>query len=185
METKIIYYMPEDEKMPYLIKLNKSSEETTLRDFKMSLNANTKNYKFFFQTIVDDFGVVKEEIVDDDKKLPFINGRVVSWLLPIDANDNIQSINESAEKNGNITGSGAPTSINTIKPLANINTNTLEQRSTNSTNSANSSSINDSQNEDNIENQRKATRYSGQIKPFLKMTNIKKGHSNKSNEREK
>jgi len=79
-ETKIIYYM-DDDKMPYLIKLNMSPDKACLRDFKQALNANAKLYKFFFQTIVDDFGVVKEEIMDDNAKLPCVNGRVVSWLI--------------------------------------------------------------------------------------------------------
>jgi hypothetical protein len=139
-ETKIIYYKPDDEKMPYLIKLNKSAESATLRDFKMSLNGNAKNYKFFFQTIVDDFGVVKEELMDDNQKLPSINGRVVSWLVQNDQNDEM-----------------------TTKPLKNIN-NTLDKRS----NISSGSSLNDS-NDDNIENQRKATRHSGQIKQYLKI----------------
>lgn len=30
----------------------------------------------------DDFGVVKEEIIDDEARLPCFNGRVVSWLVP-------------------------------------------------------------------------------------------------------
>ncbi|KAH9490007.1 Segment polarity protein dishevelled DVL-3, partial [Bulinus truncatus] len=32
----------------------------------------------------DDFGVVKEEIVDEDAHLPCFNGRVVSWLVAAD-----------------------------------------------------------------------------------------------------
>ena len=80
-ETKIIYYM-DDDKMPYLIKLNMAPDKACLRDFKQALNANAKLFKFFFQTIVDDFGVVKEEIMDDTVKLPCVNGRVVSWLIP-------------------------------------------------------------------------------------------------------
>jgi hypothetical protein len=54
-ETKIIYYT-DDEKMPYLIKLNMAPEKATLRDFKSMFNTNGKTYKYFFQTIVDDFG---------------------------------------------------------------------------------------------------------------------------------
>ena len=80
-ETKIIFYM-DDDKMPYLIKLNMSPDTACLKDFKLALNANAKLFKFFFQTIVDDFGVVKEEIMDDTARLPCVNGRVVSWLIP-------------------------------------------------------------------------------------------------------
>lgn len=105
-ETKIIYYM-DDDKMPYLIKLNMLPEKACLRDFKQALNANAKLYKFFFQTIVDDFGVVKEEIMDDNAKLPCVNGRVVSWLILYpDANANTNNelnlIDSGQKKQSNI-----------------------------------------------------------------------------------
>ncbi|XP_018404676.1 PREDICTED: segment polarity protein dishevelled homolog DVL-3 isoform X2 [Cyphomyrmex costatus] len=77
-ETKIIYHM-DDEETPYLVKLNISPERVTLSDFKNVLNR--PNYKYFFKSMDDDFGVVKEEIIDDDAHLPCFNGRVVSWLV--------------------------------------------------------------------------------------------------------
>ncbi|XP_012282882.1 segment polarity protein dishevelled homolog DVL-3 isoform X2 [Orussus abietinus] len=77
-ETKIIYHI-DDEETPYLVKLNISPERVTLADFKNVLNR--PNYKYFFKSMDDDFGVVKEEIVDDDAHLPCFNGRVVSWLV--------------------------------------------------------------------------------------------------------
>lgn len=78
-ETKIIYHI-DDEDTPYLVKLPIPSDQVTLGDFKNVLNR--PNYKFFFKSMDDDFGVVKEEIVDDEAKLPCFNGRVVSWLVP-------------------------------------------------------------------------------------------------------
>ena len=54
-ETKIIYYI-DDDKMPYLIKLNVAPEKATLKEFKNALNVNVKNYRYFFQTVDDDFG---------------------------------------------------------------------------------------------------------------------------------
>ncbi|XP_049783955.1 segment polarity protein dishevelled homolog DVL-3 isoform X1 [Schistocerca cancellata] len=77
-ETKIIYHI-DDEETPYLVKLNIAPERVTLADFKNVLNR--PNYKFFFKSMDDDFGVVKEEIIDDDAHLPCFNGRVVSWLV--------------------------------------------------------------------------------------------------------
>ncbi|KAF7413384.1 hypothetical protein HZH68_001873 [Vespula germanica] len=77
-ETKIIYHI-DDEETPYLVKLTISPERVTLADFKNVLNR--PNYKYFFKSMDDDFGVVKEEIVDDDAHLPCFNGRVVSWLV--------------------------------------------------------------------------------------------------------
>uniref|UniRef100_A0A8C2CFS1 Dishevelled segment polarity protein 3b n=1 Tax=Cyprinus carpio TaxID=7962 RepID=A0A8C2CFS1_CYPCA len=80
-ETKIIYHLDEQE-TPYLIKLPIPAEDVTLADFKNVLNK--PNYKFFFKSMDDDFGVVKEEISDDNAKLPCFNGRVVSWLVSAD-----------------------------------------------------------------------------------------------------
>ncbi|RUS90214.1 hypothetical protein EGW08_001995 [Elysia chlorotica] len=88
-ETKIIYHI-DDEDTPYLIKLPIPADRVTLGDFKNALNR--PNFKFFFKSMDDDFGVVKEEIVDEDANLPCFNGRVVSWLV---AADNSQSDSQS------------------------------------------------------------------------------------------
>ncbi|KAK3793983.1 hypothetical protein RRG08_011514 [Elysia crispata] len=80
-ETKIIYHI-DDEDTPYLIKLPIPADRVTLGDFKNALNR--PNFKFFFKSMDDDFGVVKEEIVDEDANLPCFNGRVVSWLVAAD-----------------------------------------------------------------------------------------------------
>ncbi|KAM6977189.1 segment polarity protein dishevelled homolog DVL-1-like isoform 2-T2 [Aplochiton taeniatus] len=80
-ETKIIYHIDEEE-TPYLVKISVSPEKVTLADFKNVLNNRPVNsYKFFFKSMDQDFGVVKEEISDDNAKLPCFNGRVVSWLV--------------------------------------------------------------------------------------------------------
>uniref|UniRef100_A0A3Q3JJQ2 Dishevelled segment polarity protein 1a n=1 Tax=Monopterus albus TaxID=43700 RepID=A0A3Q3JJQ2_MONAL len=80
-ETKIIYHIDEEE-TPYLVKLSVSPEKVTLADFKNVLNNRpVSSYKFFFKSMDQDFGVVKEEISDDNAKLPCFNGRVVSWLV--------------------------------------------------------------------------------------------------------
>lgn len=110
-ETKIIYYKDTDsDKVPYMIKLSIAPDKATLRDFKQALNVNVKNFKFFFQQIVEDFGVVKEEICDDDMKLPFVNGRAVSWLHQVEESNpdsdtrsqnsiNIQEFNSKSSGN--------------------------------------------------------------------------------------
>ncbi|CAH8873335.1 unnamed protein product [Trichobilharzia szidati] len=77
-ETKFIYYIDEEE-TPYLVKLNIAPEKVTLGDFKNALNR--PHSKFFFKSIDDDFGVVKEEIFEDNSPLPCFNGRVISWLV--------------------------------------------------------------------------------------------------------
>uniref|UniRef100_F6TYA8 Dishevelled segment polarity protein 3 n=1 Tax=Monodelphis domestica TaxID=13616 RepID=F6TYA8_MONDO len=77
-ETKIIYHL-DGQETPYLVKLPLPAERVTLADFKGVLQRPT--YKFFFKSMDDDFGVVKEEISDDNARLPCFNGRVVSWLV--------------------------------------------------------------------------------------------------------
>nr|XP_046216187.1 segment polarity protein dishevelled homolog DVL-3-like isoform X1 [Oncorhynchus gorbuscha] len=77
-ETKVIYHL-DDQETPYLVKLAVPADRVTLADFKNVLKK--PNYKFFFKSMDDDFGVVKEEISDDNAKLPCFNGRVVSWLV--------------------------------------------------------------------------------------------------------
>ncbi|KAJ8257808.1 hypothetical protein GJAV_G00189960 [Gymnothorax javanicus] len=80
-ETKIIYHIDEEE-TPYLVKIAVPPEKVTLADFKNVLNNRPVNsYKFFFKSMDQDFGVVKEEISDDNTRLPCFNGRVVSWLV--------------------------------------------------------------------------------------------------------
>uniref|UniRef100_A0A674DYN7 Dishevelled segment polarity protein 3a n=1 Tax=Salmo trutta TaxID=8032 RepID=A0A674DYN7_SALTR len=76
-ETKVIYHL-DDQETPYLVKLAVPADRVTLADFKNVLKK--PNYKFFFKSMDDDFGVVKEEISDDNAKLPCFNGRVVSWV---------------------------------------------------------------------------------------------------------
>ncbi|NP_001274723.1 segment polarity protein dishevelled homolog DVL-3-like [Hydra vulgaris] len=99
-ETKIIYHV-DDEETPYLVKIPKSPSLVTLGDFKNVINR--PNYRFFFKSMDDDFGVVKEEIIDDDTILPCFNGRVVSWVVPPEegSNDcNSTNSGESALKQG-------------------------------------------------------------------------------------
>ncbi|XP_056590447.1 segment polarity protein dishevelled homolog DVL-1b [Triplophysa dalaica] len=80
-ETKIIYHIDEEE-TPYLVKLSVAPDKVTLADFKNVLsNRPVSSYKFFFKSMDQDFGVVKEEVSDDNAKLPCFNGRVVSWLV--------------------------------------------------------------------------------------------------------
>lgn len=45
----------------------------------------------------DDFGVVKEEIIEDDAKLPCFNGRVVSWLVSAEGSSVSDSTSQCTE----------------------------------------------------------------------------------------
>ncbi|XP_041440959.1 segment polarity protein dishevelled homolog DVL-2 isoform X1 [Xenopus laevis] len=77
-ETKVIYHLDEEE-TPYLVKVPVPATDIRLRDFKAALGRG--HAKYFFKAMDQDFGVVKEEISDDNAKLPCFNGRVVSWLV--------------------------------------------------------------------------------------------------------
>ncbi|XP_032780007.1 segment polarity protein dishevelled homolog DVL-3 isoform X2 [Daphnia magna] len=99
-ETKIIYHIDEEE-TPYLVKLTISPDQVTLADFKNVLNR--PNYKFFFKSMDDDFGVVKEEIVDDDAHLPCFNGRVISWLVSAESSIS-DSVSQCAESTATTDG---------------------------------------------------------------------------------
>uniref|UniRef100_A0A8D2ZW93 Dishevelled segment polarity protein 3b n=1 Tax=Scophthalmus maximus TaxID=52904 RepID=A0A8D2ZW93_SCOMX len=88
--TRVIYHL-EDQETPYLIRINVPAQRVTLADFKQVLNK--PNVKFFFKSEDDDFGVVKEEINDDDVRLPCVNGRVVCWVVSSDTcQSDVQSV---------------------------------------------------------------------------------------------
>ncbi|KAM9003122.1 LOW QUALITY PROTEIN: segment polarity protein dishevelled homolog DVL-3 [Sarcophilus harrisii] len=74
-ETKIIYHL-DGQETPYL-QLPLPAERVT-RPTQGRLQRPT--YKFFFKSMDDDFGL-KEEISDDNARLPCFNGRVVSWSV--------------------------------------------------------------------------------------------------------
>ncbi|XP_017011240.2 segment polarity protein dishevelled [Drosophila takahashii] len=92
-ETKVIYHI-DDETTPYLVKIPIPSAQVTLRDFKLVLNKQNNNYKYFFKSMDADFGVVKEEIADDSTILPCFNGRVVSWLVSADGTNQSDNCSE-------------------------------------------------------------------------------------------
>ena len=83
-ETKIIYHI-DDEDTPYLVTVPVPSDKVTLGDFKTVLNK--PGYKYFFKSMDDDFGVVKEEIGEDSARLPYFNGRVVGWLVTAESSE--------------------------------------------------------------------------------------------------
>ena len=85
-ETKIIYHI-DDEETPYLVKVPVPHSDITLADFKAALSLPRLNYKYFFKSLDDDFGVVKEEIIDENTILPIFKGRVVAWLVAADGSN--------------------------------------------------------------------------------------------------
>jgi hypothetical protein len=77
--VQVVYHV-DDEETPYLKKVAAAQGQSrvTLGDLKAVLNR--PNYKYFFKSKDDDFGVVKEELTADKSPLPLFNGRVVCWL---------------------------------------------------------------------------------------------------------
>ncbi|CAL9684541.1 unnamed protein product [Knipowitschia caucasica] len=81
-ETRVIYHL-EDEHTPYLVRISVPAQRVTLLHVKNALNKH--HARFFFRSEDRDFGVVKEEISDDDAVLPCDNGRVVCWIVSADS----------------------------------------------------------------------------------------------------
>ncbi|KAK7795882.1 hypothetical protein U0070_010249 [Myodes glareolus] len=113
-ETKIIYHLDRQEPQ-YLVKLPLPADRVTLTDFKDVLQR--PSYKFFFKSMDDDFRVVKEEISDDNAKLPCFNGHVMSWLVLTEGShpepalfctDNPAELPLSMERTGDIGYSQPP-----------------------------------------------------------------------------
>ncbi|CAL8352337.1 unnamed protein product [Lota lota] len=90
-DTRVIYHL-DGQETPYLVRLSVPADRVTLGDFRSAINK--PNYKFFFKSVDVDFGVVKEEITDDNAKLPCYNGRVISWLV---AGDGVEPDDLTAE----------------------------------------------------------------------------------------
>lgn len=102
-QTKIIYHIT-DEETPYLITIPVNPEEVTLGDFTNVINK--PGYRFFFKHMDEDIGVVKEEISDEKCKLPCYQGRVVSWLVPIEG-AKIEKVRRSNSQETGSDGSGS------------------------------------------------------------------------------
>lgn len=53
--TKVIYHVDE-QKTPYLLKVPGSAGDISLKDFKAALNRPGSSFKYFFNSVDDDFG---------------------------------------------------------------------------------------------------------------------------------
>lgn len=79
-ETKICVIV--DSRTPVIFKIPLPANRITLRDFKSALPAlNQPNYKYFFKSSDSEFGIVKEEIQEDESILPTYRNRVVAWIV--------------------------------------------------------------------------------------------------------
>lgn len=84
-ETKIMYYL-DDGDIPYSCKLPIPLDKITLRDFKASITLPNRNnnritsFKYFFRTLDEEEGTVREEVKDDSALLPNWKGKVICYI---------------------------------------------------------------------------------------------------------
>lgn len=76
--TKVIYFTPRSE-TPFMSNIAKALGDITLRDFKQMFD-RPGFYRYHFKTMDQEFGMVKEEICDDLKRLPGVDGKIVVWV---------------------------------------------------------------------------------------------------------
>uniref|UniRef100_A0A6G1S9N6 Segment polarity protein dishevelled DVL-2 n=1 Tax=Aceria tosichella TaxID=561515 RepID=A0A6G1S9N6_9ACAR len=84
-ETKLCIII--DSKEPLLMKVPVEPGRLTLEQFKNFVGLNDSHYKFYFKSHDSEFGMVKEELVDDDSILPVEDGKIVVWVI---SNDSVQ-----------------------------------------------------------------------------------------------
>lgn len=75
-------YVIVDSRVPIMFKLNTPPARITLGDLKSALPViDQPDFKYFFKSKDSEFGTVKEEIQDDDCKLPTDGNRVSVWVV--------------------------------------------------------------------------------------------------------
>ena len=84
-ETRVFYYMDDDEK-PLMKRLNIPLEQVTLADFKqlIGMPLNTPHTQFFFRSTDPEMGDYKEEILDNNVHLPPYKNTIVALVVSRD-----------------------------------------------------------------------------------------------------
>lgn len=85
-ETKLCIAI--DSKTPIITKVPIAPGTLTLGQFKAIAALQDSCYKFYFKSHDSEFGVVKEELVDDESIVPVEGDRVVAWVI---SNNAVQS----------------------------------------------------------------------------------------------
>lgn len=98
--TTVTYYI-DDEEAPFQGKISKNSQNVTLADFKKIISQKYHRHKFFFKNKDEEFGIVKQEITDDDSFLPLFEGRIVSWLVATEGSMISESLSSLERGPGN------------------------------------------------------------------------------------
>jgi len=78
-QTKIIVIV--DFKPPVTLIVPETPGRLTLGQFKHYASFQNGCHKFYFKSQDDEFGTVKEELVEDDAVLPLVGGAVLAWVV--------------------------------------------------------------------------------------------------------
>lgn len=71
-----------DSGTPVKFKIPAPPNRVTLADLKRALPAiDRPNYKYFFKSNDREFGIVREEIHENDGRLPIFKNRIVAWIV--------------------------------------------------------------------------------------------------------
>lgn len=71
-----------DSNTPIIMKVQLPATSITLKQFKEITSLDDNCYKFYFKSEDSEFGLVKEEVVDDMSKLPYdSDNKIVAWVI--------------------------------------------------------------------------------------------------------
>lgn len=85
--SKIIYYLSDKNATPYMTSISKPLNSITLKDFKELLKVKpSQNLRFYFKSQDPEFGIVREEISNENALLPSFEGRVIAWISENETN---------------------------------------------------------------------------------------------------
>lgn len=76
--TKVIYFTDKTI-TPYLTSIPKRLGEITLKDFKQLVDQPANN-RFHFKALDPEYGMVKEEVLQDDDILPGWEDKIIAWV---------------------------------------------------------------------------------------------------------
>lgn len=70
-----------DSNTPIIMRSSTPASRITLGIFKEIASLQNNNCKFYFKSTDSEFGLVKEEIVDDNSPLPYDGDKIVAWVI--------------------------------------------------------------------------------------------------------
>lgn len=76
--TKVVYFLSKST-TPFLSSIPKRIGEITLKDFKIILD-RPGQFRYHFKTLDREYGMVKEEVLQDDDLIPAWDNKIVGWV---------------------------------------------------------------------------------------------------------